>query len=335
MEQTENQPTSVPQKSRKVHYPTLLLALVALLIALLAVGALCWGKHRLDQRFTAINSELTLQRSQTQLILSQQNDTLNTQQAQLVQLQTVATQLQQLTNHSQRSWALITANHLVQMANYNLHFMHDVPATINLLQNADQQLANLNDPSLINLRQSLAKYIANLQALPQLDLAGLLLKINALQTQVALLPLQTPTLPPTQNTTVQPVDQTLGPWHRAWQESVAKLQKLIVIRYTAKPVTPLLPLEQVAYLQQNLQLLLQATQIAALRGQAMLYQNNLQQAKAWVQRYFAADNANTQAALKTLTELQAINVQPALPDLSTLAQTMQHLLTSQSPHDKD
>jgi uroporphyrin-3 C-methyltransferase len=246
-------------------------------------------------------------------------------QAQLAQEHTF---LQQFTSAAlDKKVVLAEANHLAKLAYYNLVFSQDIPMTINLLEASDEKIAKLNDPSLLNVRQLLAQNIADLKAVPQIDLPGLLTRIHTLQTQISQLPVILPAEKTLDQTT--PDKSALPPWRRKLENSLLTIQKLIVIRRTDKKISPLLPAVQQAYLQQNIQLLLQQAQWAVLRRQQSIYQNSLDQAKNLVEQHFAVDSPITQSLLQTLSDLSKMNIAPALPNILP---TVEKLSRSTQPY---
>lgn len=266
---------------------------------------------------------LQQQAQKNQISIAQLQQNFSTQKNQIQQYLAVVTSLQQMSGGTAASWRLAEAKYLVQLAFYHLTFTKDVLAATSLLQAAEYRIAALNDPGLITLRQSIANNIAALQAVPKVDLASLLTRITALQIQAGKLP--TVGLPPAraalepQSTDSEP----RSPLRQAMHDSWVTLQKIIVIRKEDQPIQPLLSPEQQSYLQQNLQLILQQAQWAALRGQGDVYRSSLQQAENWIKQYFATKVPATQIFMNSLVDLQKINVQPPLPDLAPLARKIQ------------
>lgn len=317
----ENTTTASPStKPTAARNPALLLAIIALFLAVITAADLNFLNRRVKENVVAANNQIIAVRNQltTQINTNVVNSLRNLQQQQQQQQQALQ-QLQQMAAGNQNYWLLAEINYLVQLAEYTLHFTQDIPSAIKLLQAADERATQVNS---LDLRQLLAKNILTLQNIPPLDLAGITSRLNSLQQQIMQLPLRLPHTPaqvPGSNTSNS---NNLSPWQQALHSSWHTLQTLIVVRRTDQTIEPLLPEIQLAYLQQNLQLLLLQAQIAALRGQATSYQNSLQQAKNQITRYFAINALVTQSTLQTLLALQKINVQPTLPDLSGLIQIL-------------
>lgn len=315
-------------KARR-HTPTVLLAGIALLLALFAVLQLEFSEHNLSTSFKETGkkvSSLQIQIQNMQKNLDQFRQATIDWQAQVQQK--IASQPMAA---DQSSWTLSEVNYLVQLANYQVTFSKDVMTAITLLQTADQRLASLSNPNFNQVRTVLAAALAALQAVPKVDTAGLLARINALQIQATQLPLLVPTsivMPKEDSQKTQP--STKSDWRMSLKKSWESLQKLIVIRHHDQPIAPLLPQEQQIYLQQNLQLLLQQAQWAVLQRQETVYQSSLQQARMWVATYFTGNAAATQAMLQAIQELQQINVQPKTPDISNVLQVLQRVIATET-----
>lgn len=318
-EQQKSVAIEKPVNSRKKLHrnPGVLLAAVALLFAILAAGELGFHEQEMSKKLEASHNEL----QQNQTAISSLKDQLTDTQNQFQQQQTLLNQLQQQTIGKQDSWVLAEVNYLVNQANYHVRFDRDIEAAIALLQTADQRLAGLDDPKLLDLRQSLAHAITDLQAVPKVDLPGILLRLTTLQEKIVQLPLRIPVAMSEKTIT----KSTPLNWQEALQNSWHTLKQLIVVRRIDQPVMPLLSVEQQVYLQQNVQILLQQAAFTALRNQNVVYQNSLNQALDLIQRYYAPDSPITQAVVQSLHELQAIDVAPQLPDLTDVATIAQKI----------
>jgi uroporphyrin-3 C-methyltransferase len=327
LEQNEITKNFAHKKTRS-HIPILLLAILGLCMGVFAV---------LQLRFSERNFSLDANR--TAKTVSQLQRQVQTTQQSVVNLQKTATLLQtqlqqqlalQPANADQAAWTMAEAEYLLQLANYHLTFMRNVATVVVLLQTVDKRLSSLSDPNLNRIRNLLADALIQLQAVPKVDVAGLLSQLNALQIQAAQLPLL---VPMTSSAVVSDLQSQTTPssnWRTALDKSLKTLQKLIVIRRHDQPIAPLLPQEQQLYLQQNLQLLLQQAQWAVMQGQASVYQNSLQQAEDWTKLYFVSNAAMTQTMLQTLQELKKINIQPTLPDISNVLQALQQVIASET-----
>lgn len=321
----ENQPTnSRNSTSDPIKLPSSYIAYLALLISLLVAVGLIFSYWQFTHRLSWLKQKSNYIQEQIETTDQRIQQNLDNVLRQHSNLETALNNLQEMSKGNIAIWRFAEAKYLVQLAYYHLTFTRDVPAALALLQTAEQRIASINDPALLPIRQLIANNIAALQAVPKVDLAALLTRITALQMQVTKLP--TVGLPQPKNEEEQPENaKSLSPLHKAINDSWTTLQKIVIIRNQDQLIHPLLSPEQQAYLQQNLQLILQQAQWAALRGQGAVYQSSLDQAKKWIENYFARNLPATQAFLQAISDLQKVNVQPDLPDLAPIARKIQQV----------
>lgn len=306
------------------------ISVLALIIGLaIIIGVLLFYWQTITT-FGQINSTTSSLQQQMENNDAQLQSEMGALQKRVQEHTTILSTLQQMSKGDVATWRFAEAKYLVQLAYYHLTFTRDVQAALSLLQTAEQRIAALDDPSLLQIRQLIANNIVALQAVPRVDIAGLLTRITALQMQVS----QLPTIGlPSLKSTEEETDESLSPLRKAVHDSWSTLQKIVVIRHDDTSIHPLLSPEQQTYLQQNLQLILQQAQWAALREQEDVYQSSLKQAQKWIEHYFADSLPPTRAFLHAITELQNINVQPTLPDLAPLARQMQQLTLTPTKRD--
>jgi uroporphyrin-3 C-methyltransferase len=293
MEENQTHPAS----SR---FPTFLLTLCLIGIFFVALGGgyLFLRINTLHQRISHLDKE----------VFQQDQDIATTQSA-----------VQSLTQpQEKRARALSEAEYLVKLAGLDLDFEGNIPLAIHLLKTADQQLADLNDPTLNNVRQALLEDITSLEGAPTLDLSGLILKINAISQEVNQLPLIAQTIKPTAKTPATSTESVAqqAMWRRGLDSVGSAFKDMVIVRRIDRPVEPLLLPEQRTYLLLNIQLKLSQAQWAVLHQQPEIYRQNLQQARVWIQQYFVQNSSMTQNVIDGLNDLEKINVKPTLPDLT-------------------
>ncbi len=225
---------------------------------------------------------------------------------------------------------LANIKQLIQLAHYNLTYLHNSDSALTALTLAQNQLDQIISPDfrLENLRSLVASSIASLKTLPHIDLAATLAQLHDLQMKIPQLPLLSTAIPVAtmaNATTNSPEEKK---WIRAIQDSLKSFRQLIVIRRLDKPIEPLLPEAELQYLQHNLQLLLQQAQWALLHDESAIYQSSLQQFQENVQTNFASDSIITQTIMQTINQLKKIdlptsplNLNPILEVLSAVEKT--------------
>lgn len=218
-------------------------------------------------------------------------------------------------------WLLADAMYLTRLASDQLQVNHDPAMALKLLRMADQRVAVLTGSQYTPIRHVFAKDILQLQLVPTVDVGGLVAKLITLSEQISRLPLVQPTMAPPVSAPVTPVATTAATenlpwWQKLWFKVKQELRSLVVVRHLDVPVTPLLSVEQQSDVNQQLATLLQQAQWAVLHQNQQVYQLSLTQAAVLINRYYALNQQATKVILQQLSDLQAINIAPQLPDLS-------------------
>ncbi|GGC09576.1 hypothetical protein GCM10011352_40000 [Marinobacterium zhoushanense] len=327
------------------------LGLLLALIALGGVGYLYWQGWQLKQESSSAQASLN-QQVETALAnaraevadrvggVSQQLGSLQAQaeaeKQNIDQLQQRLTdaikQVNATRDTSREDWLLAEAEYLLRLANQRVLMEQTANGALTLLKATDNILRESDDVALYNVRQALAEDIAALEAVPVLDTEGTYLKLAAINRQVDDLRVTPVTdkrkLPSMlEEITPEAVEQS---WTEgaaaAWNKAVDKFEKLVVIQHRDEPVEPLMSPEQTYYLQQNLHLMLEQAQLALLQRKQQAFDASLDKASNWISTYFDQKDATSQAMLRALEEMSAMNIAPELPDISgSLKALKEHL----------
>lgn len=265
--------------------------------------------------------ELTERQGETDSSLETAINTLKQEQE---HLQHNLTLLVRDNKHLRNDWLMAEAEYLIKLANHRLLLEKDVETAQVALTAAESRLAEVGDPSLLNLRQSLANDIQALANVPRVDQAGISVIITSLINNIRQMPLRTPD--------PQSRKQQLNEQKHERQISNLSdlpgviwedIRSLIVIRQHDKAVEPLLAPEQHFFLVQNLALQLEQARLACLKSQAGIYQERLQKAEEWIKLFFDPEHNTTINMLNSLQELQARNIDPGIPDISSTYNLLQ------------
>ena len=184
---------------RKLPQPALIFAL----IALLASGG-CWLYQqnametlKLDlSRELASNNKLqqelrqqTLQQNQTQQQLIVRLAIQEDKQAEALARQESLNTMYDTLTRGETLHSLAEIEQMLSFASQQLQIAGDINSALTALNNIDLQLAQLNRPELISVRQALTKDINQLKSTPYLDVIGITAKLNSLIDSVDKLPL--------------------------------------------------------------------------------------------------------------------------------------------------
>ncbi len=214
--------------------------------------------------------------------------------------------------YQKHDWLLLKARYYLELAQINTHWSKDPETSIALLQQADTLLAAIADQQLFSVRQTIAKDIAQLQALPKIDIAGLLSQLDAIQTLIANLPLKLPFNSPSINAEEK---NTTSTWQERLKQNMHSLKKLVVIRRHEENFKPLLSPTYHALLCESIQLNLQQAQWAILQNNPAIYQLSLSQALKEIKQTFDENAQETQSLVKQIQVLQQVKLVVPNPDI--------------------
>lgn len=321
--------------------------------AIIALGALATSiytlslNQQLQHQLTDKNLQLTTQlatleqkqeQSQEQIdskIAAKTNTIEETRQALEAKFDALNKQLQTAMNqqlYQNQNWQLLKVRYYLELAQINAHWSKSFGATIAMLQQADQLLQQVNDPKIFDIRQAIAKDIAQLQALPKVDVAGLLSQLDAAQN--SLNNLSVPSIlgeSKPEASSAEAAQGNISVWRLRLQDSMNLLSKLVVIRRNDEDIKPLISPAFEAILKENIQLNLQEAQWAVLNGNPQVYQLVLTQALTTLRKNFNEGAENTAALIKTLTQLQQVQLIQAKPEIGAALPLLNELINAKEP----
>ena len=273
---------------------------------------------------TAIQREIgTLREVQSAEIrgLTEELNLLKASESRLTQqLQRAEQQLSRMSGLDQRAWRLAEAEFNVRMASQRLRVARDVKGAERLLVTADRLLAGVGNTTADIVRQSVASDIAGLRALPHVDTAGLLARLNALEEQIGLLEFVIAGSFSALASNDLSTDVTDGDLS-VWARTLSMLSRYFVVTtIESSEMRPLpdtwLPLSQMA-----LVAMLEQARVALLMGDQDQYGSALLRAQRFIRAHTHSDDARSNSVIESLETLSATDFLPLLPDLSATLRT--------------
>jgi len=212
--------------------------------------------------------------------------------------------------HSQEGWRVSEARYLVNIANDQWQFTHNISLTIALLQSASQIIQQINDVNLSPIVKALAVDLVALRQVPIVDISALYLRLSQFNKLIDGMPVMVTMTSATQPSPSTMVAQSAMPWWRrgmmnAWQS----LQQVVKVKYTPGNALPFIMPEQQHYLYENLHAQVDNAMWAILHYEDNIYQASLEQAETWIKQYFVQGAGNTQAVLTELVALKETRLQ--------------------------
>ena len=114
---------------------------------------------------------------------------LENRQAESQSQQAALEQMYQDISKNRDEWALSEIEQVLSTASQQLQLAGNVSGALIALQNADRSLSRSDKPQFITIRRAIARDIEKLKALPQVDQAGIALRLDNVITQIDTLPL--------------------------------------------------------------------------------------------------------------------------------------------------
>jgi uroporphyrin-3 C-methyltransferase len=219
-------------------------------------------------------------------------------------------------------WALAEIEQSVTLAAQQLQMTGNVPAAIVALQAADARLAANGRPQFINLRKLLGRDLERLRALPQVDLAGMSLRLEGVIAAVDALPLAVDVRPRDERTLASDTERaplpvsSLAFWQHLALEFWGEVRSLVRIQRFDRDEPALLAPGQVFFLRENLKLRLLNARLALLARDQWIFRSELKQARSWLDRYYDEREKTVQAAQLALKQLAGAEINIELPNLN-------------------
>lgn len=323
--------SAAPKTARDLSRTGLALGVVAIVIALAGgAGLYLNAKHQaelqtqasqelsdklnaLQQQSGTDKQQLAQQLSQTAAALTQAR---NQQATTAKELETLREKVATISGNNVSSWLVSQADYLVKLAGRKLWSDRDVTTAAALLKSADASLADMNDPSVTNVRRALTQDISTLSAIEQVDYDGIILKLNQLSNNVDNLRLAD------NDSDDAPMDSDGGELTsslREWRQNLVKswhnfMDDFITIRRRDNTAQPLLAPNQDIYLRENIRSRLLIAAQAVPRHQDEIYKQSIETVSSWVRAWYDTNDAATKAFLAQLDELSQQNIEMELPE---------------------
>ncbi len=223
-------------------------------------------------------------------------------------------------------WLLQEVAHLLLLANQRLALTGDVVLAQKALALADERLKALAGPQILKIRRALSQEQEYLGQMTPVDVAGISLVLAALAESVGDLPLKGDSDRPQwsdsgdsaqSSVPDKPADDADGESAvRAFSRKVlSDLGDLVRVRRVDETRPPKLDTAARFLAYENLRLQLVGAQLALLRRDAGVFQENLKQARIWLGDYFDP-GIPLQRFDAQVAELQQAKVALSFPDIS-------------------
>ena len=225
---------------------------------------------------------------------------------------------------SREEWVLAEVEQGVTLAAQQLQLAGNVQGAVLALQTADARLAASSRPQFIALRKVFTRDLERLRALPQVDVAGMNLRLENVINAIDGLPLavdghprakEEPVTPAAESTDEPASAVSLAFWRHLAGEFWSELRSLVRIERFDRAEPALLAPGQDFFLRENLKLRLLNARLALLARDQWTFRNELRHAQAWLERYFDPHSAALPTAQAAIRQLASTEISIELPTL--------------------
>ncbi len=236
-------------------------------------------------------------------------------------IEQISKSLHDLQTVDRGEWLLAEAEYLLRLANQRLLMEKGVGGALPLLETADGILRDMDNLNLFSVREALARDIAAVKLITDVDRSGLYLELSALSEQIAglpSLPRQIEKIPAKINPETFVLDADSSIWQRLqmnFYTAVEIVGQHIRIRQHDKPMMPLMSPEISVYVRQNLRLKLEQAQLAMLQENTPIYKHSLKEANTLLLQYFSVQE-QAQLIASELDRLSEKTIHTTLPKIN-------------------
>lgn len=314
-----------------------ILALAVSLIALGASGALFYQGQQvlkgMENAWGSKISEAGMANNETQRALKQSLARQDAIAAQMMQFDdrlnqsagqynTLNQMYQELTK-TRFDWLMAETEYTLNLASQQLQLSGNVPGAISALEGLELRLSKFDRPELIPLKRAISTDLANLKKQPYLDVTGMTLKLDRLQSAL-------PSLPTVLDGMIKPVASAPTPapvagaswWDNVLNEVGDSLKNLVQVQKIDSTDALLLSPEQSFFVKENIKLHILDARLALMQHQGEIYQNDLASVESAIKNYFDLSAPTTQAWLKELSELKSASFDTSSSGLNNSIQAV-------------
>ena len=229
---------------------------------------------------------------------------------------------------AERAPTLAELEFLLLLADRELRLAGNPRVALAALREADDRIARLDDPELAGVRAALNDEIAAVEAVAQVDLAGIALRLDSLAGRIEGLPLRGALAPESAAAGGGGTGAASG-WDRFLSSVREAATGLFRVRRSDAPAAPLLAPDEAFFLYRNVELDLKSARLAVLARDAANYAAGLGAARAALAEYFQADDPAVAAVIDAIEELQQRDITPRWPAISRSVSLLRDLGTGE------
>jgi uroporphyrin-III C-methyltransferase len=212
----------------------------------------------------------------------------------------------------ERAPSIAEIEFLLLLASRELALGDNPRVALAALREADRRVGRLEEPGLADVRAAINDEIAAVEAVAEVDIEGIALRLASLARRVEGLPLRASLSPAPAERAVR----DLSGWDRFVDRLRGLGAGLFRIRRTDAPAAPLLAPDESFFLYRNVELDLKSARLAALARDPGNYAASLDAARRALEEYFELRDEAVRSLLAAIEELEERDIAPQWPEIS-------------------
>ena len=228
-------------------------------------------------------------------------------------------------------WVLAEAEYLILAATQRLALERDVDTAIAALRAADQRLRSAEHPDLIPIREKIIADVTVLEAVNLPDVEGLAIYIGKTIDQVDILPTKPIAEEVIPFATVRTGKYEAEDWRKLGYAIWSDLVDLVEVKDADLSDSVLFDPELRYLLRQNLKLELVSARLAVLREDSANLASSVGMIKRLLDAYYDVDHDAVANIIKRLEQAQAMELTPALPNITGSLDAIRKHRASRAP----
>jgi uroporphyrin-3 C-methyltransferase len=218
---------------------------------------------------------------------------------------------------------LAEVDYLLRLAVERLKLFSDPAAADRALEIADMNLAALDNPMYLGLRQEIASARRDLEAVNIPDYLEISALLDAVQQQIASLPFSDG------GSVAESPGQAEGEgW---WEKLKGVFSNLVTVRRSTDEESQRVTLQDKDYIRQRAWLQLEVAQLALMRRDQQAFRASLQRVKESLSKWFETGDSKYRAVMQNLDDLGRLEIQVQVPDITAPWSTLRMLRSGPPP----
>lgn len=232
-------------------------------------------------------------------------------------------------------WLMQKARYYLELAGINNTWTNDYATTQSLLEGADNTLKNISSEEITEIRKTIAAEALKVSTANKLDTIKLLSQLHAISTAIQNIQAK----PSVNNTSESAVNadenKASASWREHFKNSLAQLNKLIIVRRTTDASKHILSPNYLAAIRENIKLNIQQMQWAVIERNQEVYNISCKQAMENIETSFNLDAAETKAILEKLEQMQEVDLTLAKAKIGGALHALEKLIAGENASDEE